>query len=114
MDSGFQITFRDLRRTSQVYACTRSVTKGLRNGMLYAVESVGDSTVLEGGIGLSKEEVSKYLRPSFAQTYHSSQGLTLEGRVQLCDSTHQHFTTRMLLMGMSRGRSADLVQVVCG
>ena len=96
---------------TQVYACTRSVTKGLRNGMLYTVEAVGDTTVLEGGISLSREEVSKYLRPSFAQTYQSSQGLTLEGRVQLCESGHKHFTSRMLLMGLSRARGAELVQV---
>jgi hypothetical protein len=95
----------------QVYACTRSVTKGLRNGMLYKVEAVGETTILEGGISLSKEEVSKYCRPSWANTYHSSQGLTLEGRVQLCDSSHKHFTSRMLLMGLSRARGADLVQV---
>ena len=95
----------------QLYACTRSVTKGLRNGVLYTVEVVGETTLLEGGLSLTKEEVSKYLRPSFAQTYHSSQGLTLEGRVQLCDSGHNHFTSRMLLMGMSRGRGHELVQV---
>ena len=32
----------------QIFACTRSVVKGLRNGMLYTIVSVGDSTVLEG------------------------------------------------------------------
>ncbi len=95
----------------ELFACTRSVTKGLRNGMLYKVESVGDTTVLEGGMSLAKEEVSKFCRPSFAQTYHSSQGLTLEGRVQLCDSGHKHFTNRMLLMGLSRARGAEHVQV---
>jgi hypothetical protein len=95
----------------QVFACTRSVTKGLRNGMLYTVASVGEQTILEGGILLTKEEASKYLRPSFAQTYASSQGLTLEGRVQLCDSGNKHFTSRMLLMGLSRAREASLVQV---
>ena len=94
-----------------MFACTRSVTKGLRNGILYTVEQVGDTTVLEGGISLTKEEVSKYLRPSWAQTYASSQGLTLEGRVQLCDSGHKHFTSRMLLMGLSRARGNALVQV---
>ena len=95
----------------QVYACTRSVTKNLRNGMLYKVEAVGDTTVLEGNISLTKEEVSKFCRPSWCNTYHSSQGLTLEGRVQLCDSAHKHFTSRMLLMGLSRSRGAELVQV---
>ena len=88
------------------------MTKGLRNGMLYTVVSVGGKTELEGGIALTKEEVSKYLRPSFAQTHHSSQGLTLNGRVQLCDSMNKHFSSRMLLMGLSRARAADLVQVV--
>ena len=95
----------------QLFACTRSVTRMLRNGMLYTILEVGDTTILEGGISLTKEEVSKYLRPSWAQTYHSSQGLTLEGRVQLCDGGHKHFTSRMLLMGLSRARGAELVQV---
>ena len=94
-----------------MFACTRSVTKGLRNGTLCTVESVGETTVLECGATLTKEEVSKYLRPSYAQTYHSSQGLTLEGRVQLCDTTHKHFTSRMLLMGLSRARATGLVQL---
>ena len=102
----------------EVFACTRSVTKGLKNGMLYTIMSVAapeglgeQTTILEGNILLSKEDVSKYLRPSFAQTYASSQGLTLEGRVQLCDSGNKHFTSRMLLMGLSRAREASLVQV---
>jgi hypothetical protein len=80
--------------------------------MLYTVESVGDFTTLEGiTVALTKEEVSKYLRPSFAQVYHSAQGLTLQGRVQLCDTAHTHFTSRMLLVGLSRATNADLVQV---
>ena len=100
----------------QLFACVRSVTKGLRNGLLYTVEEVlqDDSLIKSlkvGGATLTLEEASKFLRPSFAQTYASSQGLTLEGRVQLCDSGHKNFTTRMLLMGLSRARGGDLVQV---
>ena len=96
---------------AQVYACCRSVQRGLRNGMLYTVEEVGETTLLSGGITLDKEQASRWLRPSFAQTYHSSQGLTLEGRVELCDVTSPRFTSRMLLMGLSRARGADLVQL---
>jgi hypothetical protein len=95
----------------EAFACLRSVTKGLRNGMLYTVEDVQENSLKVGGATLTLEEASKYLRPSFAQTYASSQGLTLEGRVQLCDSGHRMFTSRMLLMGLSRARSFDLVQV---
>ena len=94
----------------EVFACCRSVTKGLRNGLLYTVEEVGD-TVRVGGATLTLEEASKFLRPSFAQTYASSQGLTLEGLVAVCDSGHRNFTTRMLLIGLSRSRGSDLVQV---
>ena len=94
----------------EVFASVRSVTRGLRNGMLYTVEEVGE-TLKVGGATLTLEEASKWLRPSFAQTYASSQGLTLEGRVQICDSGHRNFTSRMLLMGLSRARSFDLVQV---
>ena len=97
---------------AQVYACCRSVQRGLRNGMLYNVEEVGETTQLEGGITLNKEQASRWLRPSFAQTYHSSQGLTLEGRVELCDTSSPRFTTRMLLMGLSRATEANLVQLV--
>jgi hypothetical protein len=99
----------------QLFACVRSVTKGLRNGLLYTVEEIRDDhqekSLKVGGATLTLEEASKFLRPSFAQTYASSQGLTLEGRVQLCDSAHKNFTTRMLLMGLSRARGGDLVQV---
>ena len=97
---------------TQVYACCRSVQRGLRNGMLYNVEVVGETTRLAGGISLDKEQASRWLRPSFAQTYHSSQGLTLEGRVELCDTSSPRFTTRMLLMGLSRATEANLVQLV--
>ena len=72
---------------------------------------MGETTRLSGDITLDKEQASRWLRPSFAQTYHSSQGLTLEGRVELCDVTSPRFTSRMLLMGLSRARGADLVQL---
>ena len=97
---------------AQVYACCRAVQRGLRNGMLYTVEDVGETTRLSGDITLSKEQASRWLRPSFAQTYHSSQGLTLEGRVELCDTSSPRFTSRMLLMGLSRATAATCVQVV--
>ena len=97
---------------SEVYACARSITKGLRNGMLYKIEKVGEQTVLEGDIALTKEEASKLLRPSFAQTYAGSQAVTLQGRVELCDTTSPRFTTKMLLMGLSRATAYHLVQVV--
>ena len=95
----------------EMFASVRSVTKGLRNGMLYSVQEVNGETIKVGGATLTLAEASRYLRPSFAQTYASSQGLTLEGRVQLCDSGHKNFTACMLLMGLSRARSFDLVQV---
>ena len=97
---------------AQVYACCRSVQRGLRNGMLYTVEAVGETTRLVGDITLSKEQTSRWLRPSFAQTFHSSQGLTLYGRVELCDTSSPRFTSRMLLMGLSRSTAATCVQVV--
>ena len=100
-----------IRPGMELFACVRSVTRGLRNGMLYTLESVQEKSLIIGGATLTFEEASMWLRPSFGQTYASSQGLTLEGPVQLCDSGHRNFTSRMLLMGMSRARSYDLVQV---
>ena len=78
--------------------------------MLYTVDAVGETTLV-GGIPLDKEQASRWLRPSFAQTYHSSQGLTLEGRVELCDTSSPRFTSRMLLMGLSRSTAANIVQL---
>ncbi len=80
--------------------------------MLYTVEAVGEMTRLAGGITLDKAQASRWLRPAYAQTYHSSQGLTLEGRVELLDTSSPRFTSRMLLMGLSRATAATSVQVV--
>jgi len=38
--------------------------------------------------------------------------LTLDGRVELCDTSSPRFTSRMLLMGLSRATAATCVQVV--
>ena len=96
----------------QVYACCRSVVKGLRNGALYTVQTVGDVTTLEdNGHSFSASEVSKYFRCSYAQTYASSQGATLDGIVELLDVDSPHFTTKALFMAMSRARDVHLLQI---
>ena len=88
----------------------------LHNGGRYIVEDVSEKVRLSSKDGeelcLTKEEVVRDLRLSHAQTYHSAQGSTLEGRVRLWDCDHPRFTSRHLYVGVSRATSGALVEVM--
>ena len=47
-----------------------------------------------------------------AITYASCQGLTLRGRVWLCDTLNPHFSVKHLYVGASRATSAELLSVL--
>ena len=47
-----------------------------------------------------------------AITYASCQGLTLRGRVWLCDADNPHFSVKHLYVGASRATSAELLSVL--
>ncbi len=54
---------------------------------------------------------AKQLRMTHALTYACVEGLTLPGRLRLCDADHRNFCWRKLNVGLSRGTAADLVEV---
>ena len=97
----------------ELYACVPTERRGLRNQVLYTVESIGDDDIrLSCGIVLSYEEAKRYMRLSYAQTYASCQGTEFEGTLRLHDTGNKHFTKRHLFVGLSRGKRADEISVV--
>lgn len=99
----------------ELLGCCQAEKKGIRNGVLYTVESIDqeqEQVCLAGGLELSFQQVKAWLRLSFAQTYASCQGSEFEGTLRLHDTAHLHFTRRHLFVGLSRARAAELVSVV--
>ena len=76
--------------------------------VFYEIESYENEIVtLVSGEKLSHDECVKCLRLSYAITYASSQGLTLNGLVRLEDTTNRNFGLRHLCVGASRCTSID-------
>jgi hypothetical protein len=69
-----------------------------------------EKVVLDNDLTLTHSQVCQSLRLSYAITYASCQGLTLQGRVRL-ETQSGHLTTRHLYVGISRATSSDLVEV---
>ena len=96
-----------------LYACIPTERKGLRNQVLYTVQSITDDEVhVDNGIVLSYEDVKRYLRLSYAQTYASCQGSEFTGTLRLHDTSNRFFTKRHLFVGLSRGKRAEDISVV--
>jgi hypothetical protein len=68
-------------------------------------------------VKLSRENVSKWLRPTFARCYGSIQGCTMEKQHILLIDTRasrggtRHFTLRHLIVGVSRATHQDFVHI---
>jgi hypothetical protein len=88
----------------------------LYNHAFFTVFATSANTVtLEDSIGtfeIKHEEAAKVLRLTYALTYASIEGLTLNGIVRLHDSNHPRMCWRKLNVGLSRGTAADLVEIV--
>jgi hypothetical protein len=95
----------------EVYGCVPAESKGVRNGVLYTIESLGEGVRLNGNIKLSMAEAGSWLRLSFAQTYASCQGGEFMGSLRLHDVRHRYFTKTHLYVGLSRATSSLLVAV---
>ena len=70
-----------------------------------------EKVTLDNDLVLTHAQVCQSLRLSYAITYASCQGLTLAGRVRL-ETQSGFLTTRHLYVGISRGTSSELVEVV--
>jgi hypothetical protein len=85
---------------------------GLRNAWPYVIEKLTDSEAWlrpEGGKDVVKyphARVVERFRPSFAMTYHASQGLGFD-RVRLWDCESQCYCLQKLFTGMSRCTRSD-------
>ena len=62
-------------------------------------------------VGRRPELLGSGAAPCHAITYASLLGLTLRGRVWLCDADNPHFSVKHLYVGASRATSAELVSV---
>ena len=85
---------------------------GVRNGVAYTIESVGEDTVkLEGGIELSHEHAVEMLRLLHAMTYASVQGRETDGSLCLHDTGSVNFSHKHLYVSLSRAKEACRVRV---
>ena len=60
---------------------------------------------------MSKQDLAKTMRLTYAFTYYSSQARTIRGALRLCDTDHRHFSLRHLIVGLGRAPRGDVVQV---
>ena len=99
--------------------CTERNKTDFFNGLFVTVQSVSSERVRVKATGkrpvsLSIAEAGQ-LRLTHALCYASVQGYTLRDKlIRLLDVKHHNFTSRHLLVGMSRASSSTLVEVGVG
>jgi hypothetical protein len=86
-----------------------------RKGLFGTVAKVSDElmevSVGDASIRLTQEQFFKCARLASALCYAAVQGLTLPGRVRLCETSHPRFTKKHIYIGVSRATAADLCEV---
>ena len=106
---------------AQFFGCCRSIKKGIRNAVLYDVTDFDSKAVHicmterpDEKHTITHVEASLWLRPSFAQTYASCQSTEypLDTILELCETSHRHFSWKHLYVGLSRSKSSEAVQVI--
>ena len=103
-------------QTMRVWPELRLIGAGgkVQKGTFLTVEAVeGDVVCLESGQSFAGQELLKHTRLCSAISYASVQGLTLWGRMWLCDVESPHFSIKHLYMGCSRTTSSELLSVLC-
>ena len=96
----------------ELLGCLPIEKQGVRNGVLYKIESITDDTVhFEGGIFLSKEDCVQLMRLSHAMTFASVQGRECDGSLCLHDCNNPHFTHKHLYVSLSRAKMSLNVRV---
>eukprot|EP00439_Symbiodinium_sp_Y106_P020317 s8192_g2.t1 len=102
-------------QTMRVWPGLRLVGAGgkVAKGCFVSVAEAGpDAVRLDTGERFTHAELLRHTRLCHAITYASCQGLTLQGRVHLCDTSSPHFELRHLYVGASRATSAELLSVL--
>ena len=85
-----------------------------KKGLFYTMKKVDPTKVwlANDDLVLTHKEAARSLRPCWALTYASCQGLTLPGVVRLLDTGHvPHFTVRHLYVATSRATSSSCLEV---
>ena len=96
----------------EVIVCCRGTAHGLRHNTHDAVKEISvENVLLDSGVRLTYDLASKNLRPPYACTYHSAQGLEFKGLLHLTDLQSPHLTRANLLVGMSRATGSSLLQL---
>ena len=96
----------------ELLGCLPIEKQGVRNGVLYKIESITDDTVhFEGGIFWNKEDCMQLMRLSHAMTYASVQGRETDCSFALFDCTSLHFSHKHLYVALSRAKMALNVRV---
>ena len=101
-------------QTMRVWPGLRLVGAGGRvpKGCFATVREVGERISLDDGQSFTPAELLRHTRLCHAVTYASCQGLTLRGRVWLCDAENPHFSVKHLYVGASRATGAELLSVI--
>jgi hypothetical protein len=60
---------------------------------------------------MSKQDLAKTMRLTYAFTYYSSQARTIRGDLLLCDTENRICSLRHLIVGLGRAPRGDIVQV---
>ena len=82
-----------------------------KKGLFYKISEITDDQVaFECGLKLTREQTVTSMRLCWSLTFASCQGLSLRGRLRL-ETQSPNFTMRHLYVGISRGTSAELVEV---
>ena len=98
----------------QLLGCVVQEKRGVRNGCLYTIDRIEDEDKVflhDVQHAFTLDQVRKWLRLSFAQTYASCQGTEFDGSLCLWDTNHIFFTRRHLFVGLSRAKDGSLVCV---
>lgn len=96
----------------QLLGCLPIEKQGVRNGVLYTIESITDEIVnFEGGISLSKDDCVQMMRLSHCMTYASIQGRETDGSLCLHDCSSGHFSHKHMYVALSRAKKASYVRV---
>ena len=96
----------------ELLGCLPIEKQGVRNGVLYKIESITEDTVkFEGGVTLSKEDTVQLMRLSHCMTFASIQGRETDGSLCLYDTSSAHFSHRHMYVALSRAKKASYVRV---
>ena len=96
----------------ELLGCLPIEKQGVRNGVLYKIESITEDSVhFEGGICLSREDCVQMMRLSHCMTFASVQGRETNGSLCLHDTGSANFTHKHLYVALSRAKRASYVRV---